>query len=392
MDINDIFYKAILSFNDKSNNYLTSTQLLKENTLIVDEYNNVFFIYTLNNELQFKYINGKDDLNSALLNDKNKIINTIENLDYKIDFSHEDLNKIKNEKFIIDNEYISKLLNQYESIIDFNIYKNIQSIYVNSRNKKYSSNIIKNTIVEIETKKIIQCSNNTILDNEQELILDSYSMIFLKFTNLTIPKNIVALNQFSLFGLFNLKELIINSNIKILDEYVISYNISLNKLVLPDTLEILKEGAISNNYLLTTIDIPKNVKRLENECFSHNINLLNINILGNLLEYIGNLCFEHCLKLTSIDFNTSNIKYIGKYCFYNTNIHDIYLNCAEDCYIDKTTFFEYNFSTLINDTLIKLPIIHIKNNSNITKNIKLQLDKNNYMDMLLDKQLLDFLN
>lgn len=185
------------------------------------------------------------------------------------------------------------------------------SLYIN--NREYP-----NVINQLNSSWIKKYLNNEIKEDDIEKLegltsIKRYAFYRQSFTNITLPKSVVEINDHAFSDSLVSVKIPIDSNLKYIRDNAFDSCTKLKKINFPEGLIYIGDDAFQDNWALEKIILPES------------------------LEYIGNNAFEDCNKITEIII-PENVTHIGQYAFSSCDkITKIYYN-AINCE-DNTSYY-----------------------------------------------------
>ena len=162
--------------------------------------------------------------------------------------------------------------------------RNLQSVKVSAANTHYDSRNNCNAIIETATNTLVVGCMNTIIPNSVTKIGVKAFCDCVNLTEITIPNSVKIIDSSAFADCSNLTSIDIPSSVtEIRGSF---YNTGLRNVVIPNSVKILEGGAFANCKQLTSV------------------------IIGDSVEFIGDLAFWGCEQLVDIQI-PDNVKIVS---------------------------------------------------------------------------------
>ena len=162
--------------------------------------------------------------------------------------------------------------------------RDLQSVNVSAANTHYDSRNNCNAIIETATNTLVAGCMNTIIPNSVTKIGVSAFRDCVNLTEITIPNSVKIIDSSAFGDCSNLTSIDIpNSVTEIRSSF---YNTGLRNVVIPNSVKILEGGAFADCKQLTSV------------------------IIGDSVEFIGDLAFSGCEQLVNIQI-PGNVKIVS---------------------------------------------------------------------------------
>ncbi len=172
-------------------------------------------------------------------------------------------------------------------------------------------------IVEIGTDAFRQCKN---------------------LTNITIPQNVIWIEEYAFSGCNSLNDIIIPKDVTWIGDSAFSQCNNLTNIIIPNGVTTIGATAFFNCNRLENITIPNSVTTLGNSVFQGCANLITA-IIGNNITIIGSTTFSGCNNLTKIVI-PQNVTSIGSSAFSGcSKLKEIYCIPTNPPTLDGNTVF-----------------------------------------------------
>ena len=234
------------------------------------------------------------------------------------------------------------------SIIDETITSIGQGAFKGSKINKVQ---ISSNVEIIKYQAFENCEQLTEIDLTNAINLktiEGYAFSLTCIQNITIPNNVVKINEGVFFGCKNLENVIFGElcNLVFIDDFMFASCENLKEINLPTTITSINQNAFNGCVSLIEISIPENVNSIGNFAFSRCKKLTQIAIPNSVIE-IGEYCFSGCEQLEQLILS-DNIKKVGKGFInrcnnleYNTYDNALYLSSQNNKYYMLIKVIDY---------------------------------------------------
>ena len=162
--------------------------------------------------------------------------------------------------------------------------RDLQSVKVSAANTHYDSRNNCNAIIETATNTLVVGCMNTV-----------------------IPSSVLTIGRAAFCDCVNLTEITIPNSVKIIDKSAFAHCSNLTSIDIPNSVTEIRSSF--NNTGLINVVIPNSVKILEGGAFADCKQLTSV-IIGDSVEFIGDLAFSSCEQLVNIQI-PDNIKIVS---------------------------------------------------------------------------------
>lgn len=169
-------------------------------------------------------------------------------------------------------------------------------------------------------------------------------------TNITIPQNVVWVEEYAFSGCSSLTDIIIPERVTWIGNSAFSQCNNLTDIIIPVNVATIGNNAFLNCSNLESITIPDNVTMLGNAAFQGCVSL-NTAIIGCGITKIGSTTFSNCRSLTEIVIPQSVI-FLGSSAFSGcSNLKEVYCTPIIPPILDGNTVF----NSIASDAVFYVP-------------------------------------
>lgn len=202
----------------------------------------------------------------------------------------------------------------------------------------------------------VVCANIRNISKWCQILFDSafsnpliYSILMIddaRVTELTIPKGVTLISDYSFYGCSSIKNVIVSESVKKIGKYAFSGCEYLEGVSISDGVTGIDENAFSDCKKLERIDLPNSIHSIGTAAFKNCEKLQGISIPEGV-DKIGKGVFEGCESLGSVVFG-DNVTDIGEYAFNRCYLSEIVVSdrlksigkgAFQDCYISDVYYF-----------------------------------------------------
>lgn len=175
-------------------------------------------------------------------------------------------------------------------------------------------------------------------------------------TNITIPQNVIWIEEYAFSGCNSLDDIIIPKDVTWIGKSAFSQCNNLTNIIIPNGVTTIGATAFFNCNRLENITIPNSVTTLGNSVFQGCTNLTTA-IISNNITIIENSTFSGCNNLTKIVI-PQNVTSIGSGAFYMcSKLKEIHCTPTNPPTLDGNTVFNY----IDSDAVLYVPSASVNN-------------------------------